>query len=156
MKSLCAPILLACIATPALALQGNGARLFVGNEQSADVAVVDTRSNAVVDTISVGFMPWTTIEGLAVDDAGRTVLVTVDSSLQSDTVAVLDIGEGRTRGEIPVGETPQGVAISSDGRLGYVADQDSGTVTVVALPLVSLFSSAVMAISATSILREAY
>lgn len=115
----------------ALALQGNGARLFVGNEQSADVAVVDTRSNAVVDTISVGFMPWTTIEGLAVDDAGRTVLVTVDSSLQSDTVAVLDIGEGRTRGEIPVGETPQGVAISSDGRLGYVADQDSGTVTVV-------------------------
>ncbi|RZT86999.1 YVTN family beta-propeller protein [Pseudonocardia sediminis] len=114
-------------------LQNDGSRIFVGNEGSADVVVVDTRTNAVVDTIGIGFLWTTEVHGLALSQDGTRLLATVDTDLGSDTVAVIDVREGRVQREIEVGDEPRGVAISADGKQGYVANSDSGTVSVVDL-----------------------
>jgi YVTN family beta-propeller protein len=59
---------------------------------------------------------------------GSKVYVT---NVNSNTVSVIDTATNTVIATIPVGTTPQGVAVTPDGSKVYVANSDSNTVSVI-------------------------
>lgn len=119
----------------AVTVRADGARAYVANEQSADITVIDTSTLAVVGTIDVAMLPWKTLEGIAVSRDGGRAVVTLDSGWGDDTVQVVDLATGRVTGDVVVGHSPAGVALSPDGRRAWVADSGAGTVSVADLDI---------------------
>lgn len=117
----------------AVTVRADGARAYVANQESADITVIDTADRSVVTTVPVGFLPWKTVEGIAVSRDGTRAVVTLDSGFGTDTLQVVDLERGEVTGAVPVGRSPLGVAISPDGRRAWVADSDDGTVSAVDL-----------------------
>ena len=81
------------------------------------VAVVDTASNTVVDTISVGGYP----QRIVVAPNGARAYATISDS---GLVAVIDTAANAVRAQIPVGAGAASLAISSDGGSLYVVHAD--------------------------------
>lgn len=117
----------------AVTVRADGARAYVANGQSASITVIDTAARSVVGTIPVGFLPWKTLEGIAVSGDGSRAVVTLDSGIGADTVQIVDLGREEVTGAVTVGRSPAGVAISPDGRRAWVADSGDGGVSVVDL-----------------------
>jgi YVTN family beta-propeller protein len=86
--------------------------------------VVDTATNRVIATITVGSSP----EGVAVRPAGGTVYV---ANKRSNNVSVIDTATNAVTGPIPVGSEPGGVAVTPDGSKLYVANFLSNNVSVI-------------------------
>jgi len=95
-------------ATAAASPAGNAPKAYVGLFKDNAVAVLDTRANRVLTTISVPPGP----HGLVVTPDGRKVYVSSDGG---STVSVIDTASDRVVGSIEVGQTPHGLAISPDG-----------------------------------------
>ena len=122
-----------------------GALLFISNEDSRNLSVIDQGSNAVVATIEVGTRP----RGVKVSPDGRTVYVAlsgspkcpptmpdaecakkkVDRSL--DGVAVVDVASRKTVKVLPAGLDPEAFDVSADGRTLFVSNEDADSLTVV-------------------------
>jgi YVTN family beta-propeller protein len=66
-----------------VAFSPDGARVYVGNERSGMVSVIDTATNQVLRTIPVGNSP----AGIAVSPAGARVYV---CNMASHTVSVIE------------------------------------------------------------------
>ena len=123
----------------------DGAFVYVTNQNSNNVSVIDTATNTEVDVdgnpgngitrIPVGNAP----SGVAVTPDG--VFVYVVNQVIDNNVSVIDTatntevdvdgnpGNGITR--IPVGSLPLGVAVTPDGAFVYVANVNSGNVSVI-------------------------
>ena len=105
-----------------IAVTPNGEDVYEANEQSGNVDVIDTATNAVVATIPVGSAP----EGIVIAPDGQNAYV-ADSG--SNNVDVIDTATNTVTATIPVGSQPGGLAIDPDGATAYVSNQGSGTVT---------------------------
>jgi len=118
-----------------LAWDESRSRLYVVNGNSDDVSVVDTRTNAVVETIRadpfkqrrIGVAP--TAAALAPD--GRRLYVTLGGA---NAVAIYDVARSpaRLRGLVPTGWYPSSIDVSADGRtiaVGTLLGMGSGTGT---------------------------
>lgn len=103
------------------------------------VSVVDLTINAIVATIPLGIQP----SGIAITPDDRYVYVTNYDTLYSDTINFtgLTAGQGTVNiidrasntllpVTIPVGQSPDALAISSDGAFAYVTNYTSNTVNV--------------------------
>lgn len=93
---------------------------------SGSITVLNTDTNAVVDTITVctdgtcgPFMPAATPNGL------RLYVTTLPN-----TVSVIDTLTDKVIDTITVGQSPWGIAITPDGKRAYVANT-SGTISVI-------------------------
>jgi YVTN family beta-propeller protein len=97
----------------------DGGKVYVANELSNSVSVIDTATNTVIATIPVGTDP----RAVAVSPDGSRVYVTnANHSQPAGTVSVID-GETNTAiATIPVGNTPVGVSVTPDGSRVYVAN----------------------------------
>ncbi|MCX4750842.1 GH92 family glycosyl hydrolase [Kitasatospora sp. NBC_01287] len=100
--------------------------LFVADNNSDDVTVIDTTSNAVTATVKVGGVA----AGLAATPDGKTVWV---SDFGDGTVQPIDTATLAAGPPVRVGSQPERVAVSPDGAHLWVADQGDGTVSVVDL-----------------------
>lgn len=101
----------------AFAVSPDGAFVYAG--ELNDIAVVDTTTNTVVNTIATG-EPF----AMAFTADGRSIYATI---ADGDAVAVVDTASQRQVDSIPnVGETPGGIAISPDTGLAYVTDVTAG------------------------------
>src|SRR6266404_279029 len=80
-------------------------RAYIPNSSSNNVSVIDTSTNTVVATVSVGANP----QGVAVNPAGTRAYITNGTS---DTVSVIDTATNTVVTTIPVGDSPQGVAVN--------------------------------------------
>ena len=98
---------------------------YITNDGSGNVSVIDTATNSVTATITVGSAP----EGVAVSPDGSTVYV---ANQHSNNVSVIDTATNRVSATIPVGSEPGGVAVTPDGSKVYVANLASKTVSVIA------------------------
>ncbi len=107
-----------------LALSPNRKRLYVADNASNELSVVDAASQAVITTVAVGKGPWAV--AVSPDSAAAWVTNATDNTVQAIDAATL-----RARDPIPVGTDPQALAISPDGKQLYVANTGSGDVTVV-------------------------
>lgn len=117
--------------------------LYVSNEISGDITVVDTGADAVVATIRVGKRP----RGLRLSPDGRTLYVAVSGSPRmppgsdeskappadrsADGLAVIDIGRRELARILPSGQDPESFDITPDGRLIYVSNEETARASVV-------------------------
>ena len=99
-----------------------GGKLFVANNNTNDVTVIDTTTNAVIKTIPVGSIA----ADVAATPDGKTVWVTNfgDGTVQPIDVATLTAGT-----PIKVGSQPERLTVSPDGSQLWVANQGDGTVS---------------------------
>lgn len=106
------------------------------------VSVVDLQSFTIVKTINLDIQP----SGIAITPDGRFAYASnYDTLYTSTTFSSLVAGQGTiniidraTNTVIPpiiaVGQSPDAIAISSDGRYAYVSNYTSNSVSVIALP----------------------
>lgn len=140
--ALCAAVVAGCspnkAATPAAS---DGFKVYVTNERSDDVSVIDGATGAVAATFHVGKRP----RGLAVSADGRTLYVAVSGSpiagpgvdesklpppdKTADGIVVVDLPSGKPRTVVRGVSDPERVAAAADGRL-FVASEDTGKAVV--------------------------
>lgn len=110
-------------------------RLFVTNERSGTITVVDTSTDQVIDTIAVGARPrGITFSGngerlfaALTDLPGRSGKITPGRR----GIAEIDLSTGEVLAMFDGGSDPETVASNHDGNRLYISNEDAGTATVV-------------------------
>ena len=110
-----------------VAVSRDGRRLFVSEEDSARLAVLDVRGGRVLATAPVGREP----EGVRVSPDGRWVLVT---SEEENLVTIVDAKSYRVVGKASVGKRPRDIGVTPDSRFAYVSGEADASVYRIALP----------------------
>lgn len=127
----------------AAATAGSAALVFVSNEDSDSVSVIDARVDSVIATIAVGKRP----RGLRVSPDGKTLYVAVSGSPKggpgvdestlppadraADGIAVVDIASRKLVKRLPGGPDPETFALSPDGATIYVSNEDAATASII-------------------------
>jgi len=103
---------------------------YITNAGSNTVSVIDTATNTIRATVSVGSNP----NGVAVTPDGTKVYVANsdwDNVSTIDTISVIDTAIDTVIARVPVGNKPWGAAAISDGTKVYVTNEGSDTVSVI-------------------------
>jgi YVTN family beta-propeller protein len=106
-----------------IALDPSGSRIWVGLDDSPDVAVVDTKTNKVA-LISVG-------DGLHQIEFTPDGSFAYVSNSKANTVSVIDTKKLKKISDISVSPTPVPMAYSSASRQLYVASLNGSTISVI-------------------------
>ena len=122
-----------------------GGRLFVTNETSGDITVIDVAAAKPIATIPVGKRP----RGIRLSPDGTTLYVALSGSpiappgvdestlppadKKADGIGVVSVSEQRLLRVIQAGSDPEQTAVSKDGSRLFVANEDTGELTVVAI-----------------------
>jgi PQQ-dependent catabolism-associated beta-propeller protein len=99
-------------------------RVFVTNERSDDVTVIQADTGTVLKTIAVGKRP----RGVAASPDGKRVYV---ANSNSDSLSVLDAASLTVISSFPVGRDPEGLTFNREGTLLYVVNENESAVTIV-------------------------
>jgi len=110
---------------PHCAQFGRDGRLYVTTELSQSLAVIDPRTNAVVERIPTG-QPESHMLALSRD--GRRAYT---SNVGAGTVSVIDLASRKLLAVIPVSANAQRIALSSDERWLFTADQKEPRLAVI-------------------------
>lgn len=110
------------------------ARLFVSNERSGTVQIIDTTTDRVVATARIADRP----RGLAVSPDGSKLYVAVSwwrdgnrPRTGKERIAALDAKTLKTVRDYTAGTDPECVAVSPDGQRLYLSNEDAGTASIV-------------------------
>jgi YVTN family beta-propeller protein len=139
---------------------GAAYQIFVSNERSGDVTIIDGADFKVVGTIPVGKRP----RGIHISPDGKTVYVALSGTpiegppaldaqgnpilkknskadddddddskadKSADGIGVVDVAQRKLTGKIPAGSDPEEFALSKDGTRIYVSNEDIKTATVI-------------------------
>src|SRR3989442_8459991 len=121
-----------------------GYLVFVSNERSGDITVIDGATDAVVTTFKAGKRP----RGIHAAPDGKRVFVTLSGSPRmapgldenrapadktADGLGVIDPVERRLIDRWHVGSDPEQFAISKDGRFAFIANEDDSTASIIDL-----------------------
>jgi YVTN family beta-propeller protein len=98
--------------------------LYATNNDNKTIMVIDTGTNEVTSTISVGNLPF----GLAISPDGGTLYV---SNADDGTVSVIATATGRVTTTVAVGNFPARLAVSPDGKYVYVPNENDSTVSII-------------------------
>jgi len=107
-----------------LALKPDGGEVFCSNFGSGSFSEIDTQTNEVDGTYSIGSKP---VFGI-VDADNSTLWV---SNFGSDSVNLWSIDDSLNAGSVPTGHAPEALAFSADEHLLLAADAHSGDVSVI-------------------------
>ncbi|MBK7717259.1 MAG: beta-propeller fold lactonase family protein [Gemmatimonadetes bacterium] len=124
----------------------SGELVYVTNEDSRDLTVIDAATDSVVATIPVGTRP----RGVEVSPDGRTVYVALTGSpvpahharrgvreaglgQVQDGVAIVDVATRTTIKTIPAGSDPEEFDLSADGTRLFVSNEDADSASIVDL-----------------------
>jgi YVTN family beta-propeller protein len=102
----------------------DGNYLYGANNDNKTVMVIDTGTNEVTSTISVGNLP----RGIAISPDGGTLYV---SNAQDGTVSVIATATGTVTTTVAVGDYPFYLAVSPDGSYVYVPNANDATVSII-------------------------
>src|SRR6185369_5795544 len=127
------------------AARGKALLAYVTNEDSQDLTIIDTRTDSVVATISVGTRP----RGVKVSPDGKTIFVALSGSPKcpptmpdaeceklkadksKDGIAVVDAAARKVTRVLPGGSDPEAFDISLDGGTLFVSNEDAGMASIV-------------------------
>jgi PQQ-dependent catabolism-associated beta-propeller protein len=115
-----------------LALTPDGKQLWVSTELAAQVDVIDTAANRVIDKID--FLPPgmrkqdVSPVGIVMDRAGKKAYVTLG---RADHVAVVDVATRKVEKYILVGHRPWGITFDRDQKRLFVANGASDDVSII-------------------------
>jgi len=101
-----------------------GPAVYVTNAASNTVSVINTITDEVTATVTVGKEP----RGIAISPDGAVAYVT---NFQGNSVSVLNTATNTVTATIAVGAGPQGVAFAPDGKRAYVVNGFDNTVSVI-------------------------
>ena len=117
--------------------------MYVSNEDSGDISVIDTSSNRVVGSIRVGKRP----RGMRVSPDGKTLYVALSGSPKAppgvdesklpapdrsaDGIGVIDLRTHRLVRTLRSGQDPESFDVSRDGKTLYVSNEETAQVSVV-------------------------
>jgi YVTN family beta-propeller protein len=104
-------------------LSPDGKTLYVSNEETAEMTVLELPSGTIRGRAHIGNEP----EGVTVRPDGKMVLVT---SEQDNEVTVVDAQSLAVVAHMPTGPRPRAIAFSKDGRTAFVTNEAAGTLTV--------------------------
>ncbi|MEW6207822.1 MAG: beta-propeller fold lactonase family protein, partial [Acidobacteriota bacterium] len=107
-----------------MAVSPDGLRLYVAENLTNNLTVVDAAEKKVIAKIAVGEYPYDCV----VSKDGRRAYV---SNWGSRSVSVIDTVANKVSGIIQVGDHPNDLELSRDGRTLYVANANSNTVSVI-------------------------
>jgi YVTN family beta-propeller protein len=117
-----------------MTLNAAGTRLYVAQDESDSVAVIDTSRNTVQKNIFVGGPPemfrfrsartGNNTNSVTLSPNGRFLYVTNGTA---NDVAVVSLADGSIAGLIPTGLYPTSVSLNADGSYMYVANYKSPT-----------------------------
>jgi YVTN family beta-propeller protein len=105
----------------------DGKRLFISNEDSAQVTVLDTTSGAIVATIPIGHEP----EGVRAAPNGKWVIVTSETD---STISVVDTTSLQVLKAAPVGMRPRDLAFTPDSKIVFVSGEGDASLSRVPIP----------------------
>lgn len=119
-----------------------GPLVYVSNEDSNDMTVIDSSTDSVIATVPVGKRP----RGVQVSPDGGTIYLAVSGSPKAppgvdestlpppdksaDGVAVVDAATLEREAKLPGGSDPEQFAVHPDGSRIYVSNEDAATATV--------------------------
>jgi YVTN family beta-propeller protein len=112
--------------TGAAALDDLGNYVFVPNRSSADVAVIDTRLDAVVARVEVGNVP----HQVAVSDTTGKMIT---SNTADNTISIMDLESLQEIATLTLGNEPEHMELSPSGDLLAVGNIGDGTVSLISL-----------------------
>lgn len=117
--------------------------VLVSNETSNDLSFLDAASGSVVQTLQVGRRP----RGMALSPSGDRLYVAVTGSPRGgpnvdertlpppdrtqDGIALVDLARSRLIRKLDAGNDPEAVAVSPDGQLLAVANEDSAQASLI-------------------------
>ena len=104
-------------------LSRDGKTLYVSNEESSEMSVLDLETGKVTRKVAVGGEP----EGVTLRPDGKAVYVT---SEQDNQVVAIDTRKLSVMARIPTGPRPRAIAFSRDGKTGFVTCENGGGITV--------------------------
>src|SRR5437764_1728132 len=107
-----------------LDISADGSRLYVANEDAAQVSVVDVPSGTSVATVKIGEEP----EGVTIRPDGKVVYVTSEGD---GAVFAIDTGTNKLLKRIPVGPRPRSIGFLPDGSRAYVSLENEGAVALI-------------------------
>jgi YVTN family beta-propeller protein len=107
-----------------IAVTPDGRRLYVAENLTGKVAVVDLVASRVITKIAVGDYPYDCVIS---GDGGRVYV----SNWGSRSVAVIDPTNNQVVNTIPAGDHPNDLELTRDGKTLYVANANSNTVSVI-------------------------
>ncbi|MGH9446382.1 MAG: YncE family protein, partial [Terriglobia bacterium] len=117
-----------------MCLNREGTRLFVAQDESDSVAVIDTASNRILEDIFVGGPPQFALfssgetgnntNSVALSPNGKLLYVTNGTA---NDVAVVSLQDRKVIGLIPTGLYPDSVSLNGNGSAMYVANAKSPT-----------------------------
>src|SRR5438105_163041 len=118
-------LLLGLLVLLPVGVRAQAPQAYITNRDANTVSVIDTVSNTVTATVTVGGSP----NGVAVTPDGAHVYVANGSD---GTVSVIATATNTVSATVTVGEDPVSVAVTPDGAHAYVANTHAGTVSVIA------------------------
>lgn len=104
-------------------LSRDGKRLYISNEETAELSVLDIRAGKIVQRVGVGKQP----EGVSMRPDGAVVYVTCE---EDDIVAAVDVAKGALIARIPAGKRPRAIAFTQDGALAIVTNELDSSLTM--------------------------
>jgi YVTN family beta-propeller protein len=107
-----------------IAVNPNTKKVYVANEYSNTVSVLDTEADKVQDRINVGIFPY----GIDINPLNNRVYVT---NRGSNTVSVIDGSINSKLADITVGKSPVGVVVNPSANWIYITNLNDGTVSVI-------------------------
>ena len=118
--------------------------VYVSNERSNDVTMIDGATNAIVDGFAVGKRP----RGIHCSADGKRVYVALSGSprmgpgvdrgravadKEADGLGVIDPVTRKMIEKIPAGSDPEQFALTKDGTRAVIANEDLGTASIIDL-----------------------
>src|SRR6266498_806668 len=118
--------------------------VYVSNERSGDISVIDGATDAVVATFKAGKRP----RGIHAAPDGKRLFVTLSGSPRmapgldenrapadktADGLGVIDTTEHKLIDSWHIGSEPEQFAISKDGKFAFVANEDDASALIVDL-----------------------
>jgi YVTN family beta-propeller protein len=107
-----------------IAVNPNTGKVYVANEFSNTVSVIDTETDMIKSTINVGDFPY----GIDTNPLNNRVYVT---NRGSNTVSVIDGSIDTKLLDISVGKSPVGIAVNPTANWIYVTNLNEGTLSVI-------------------------
>src|SRR5215467_7293497 len=117
--------------------------IYVTNESSGDLSIIDADTRAVVATVPLGKRP----RGIAVSPDHTTLYVALSGSpnagpgvdektlpppdRKADGIGVVDLAQGKLIKVLTSGPDPEQLAVSPDGTHVYIANEDGAKLSVV-------------------------
>jgi PQQ-dependent catabolism-associated beta-propeller protein len=108
-------------------LSHDGKRLFVANEDSGTLTVVNALTGAVEQSVPVGKEP----EGVRVTPDGRWIVVT---SEEGNAIYVVDARTLKVEKSVAVGKRPRDVTFTPDGKTAYISGEFDSSLYTTTIP----------------------